>query len=213
MPITTTGAGRYLSAAAASSAWDPSGRGTLITLSNGNQDALGGAVAAWTSVRGALSHNTSGKYHFEIKIVVAAASDDMMIGVEDAATATGASMDDFTGDYAHSLGVRNSSRHFDGSGWFANTGTNNFPAFSNGDVVSVDLDFDNSFGYLALNNTYLDSGDPTSGATGTGRQFTWSGHPTIAIFPAVALSNTTGKARLVTSGFTFSPPSGYSGWG
>ena len=41
-------------------------------------------------------------------------------------------------------------------------------AVSNNDIISFAYDADNNFIYFALNGTYQNSGDPTSGASGTG---------------------------------------------
>ena len=37
-----------------------------------------------------------------------------------------------------------------------------------GDIIGVALDYDNNYIYFSKNGTFQDSGDPTSGATGTG---------------------------------------------
>jgi hypothetical protein len=39
---------------------------------------------------------------------------------------------------------------------------------ANGDIIGIALDLDNGFIYWHKNGTYMNSGDPTSGATGTG---------------------------------------------
>jgi hypothetical protein len=44
--------------------------------------------------------------------------------------------------------------------------------FTDGDIIGVALDLDNLKIYFAKNGTWQDSGDPTSGATGTGAAFT-----------------------------------------
>jgi hypothetical protein len=41
-----------------------------------------------------------------------------------------------------------------------------------GDIVNLALDLDNGYFYFGVNGTYLNSGDPTSGASGTGAVFT-----------------------------------------
>ena len=38
------------------------------------------------------------------------------------------------------------------------------------DIVGCAIDLDNNFAYFSKNGTFLNSGDPTSGATGTGGQ-------------------------------------------
>jgi hypothetical protein len=46
----------------------------------------------------------------------------------------------------------------------SDTGT----SFSTGDVVGVALDLDNNYIYFSVNGTFVSSGDPTSGSSGTG---------------------------------------------
>ena len=43
---------------------------------------------------------------------------------------------------------------------------------ADGDIVNLALDLDNGYFYFGVNGTYLNSGDPTSGASGTGAVFT-----------------------------------------
>ena len=50
--------------------------------------------------------------------------------------------------------------------------------FSTGDILGIALDITNSKIYFARNGTWMDSGDPTSGATGTGAAYTISATPT-----------------------------------
>lgn len=54
--------------------------------------------------------------------------------------------------------------------------------FSAGDVLGVALDLDNNKIYFARNGTWMNSGDPTSGATGTGAAYTLSATPTNGVY-------------------------------
>ena len=63
----------------------------------------------------------------------------------------------FGGNY-----VNNGEYFFNGSGGAYAA------SFSNGNIISVYLDLDNNFVYFAKNGTLQNSGDPTSGGTGTG---------------------------------------------
>ena len=40
--------------------------------------------------------------------------------------------------------------------------------YTSGDIIGIAMDLDNSYCYFHKNGTYINSGDPTSGATGTG---------------------------------------------
>ena len=54
--------------------------------------------------------------------------------------------------------------------------------FSAGDVLGVALDLDNNKIYFARNGTWMNSGDPTSGATGTGAAYTITSTPTNGVY-------------------------------
>ena len=109
-------------------------------------------------------------------------------------------------------------------------GADDYPNAVTTDIVGVALDLDNLKVYFAKNNTWQDSGDPTSGATGTGAAYTITapsgvemggysmctsefgsqsdvfeanfGNPVTALDSAAADENGYGA-------FEFAPPSGY----
>jgi len=101
-----------------------------------------------------------------------------------------------------------------------------FNAYSNGDVLGVAMDLDNGKLYFSKDNVWETSGDPTSGATGTGSV----SNLTLGLqffFPAVGPYNSTDgffcnfggcPAFAITSGeadangygeFEYAPPTGY----
>ena len=45
-------------------------------------------------------------------------------------------------------------------------------SYTTGDIIGIALDMDNRKLYFSKNGTFQDSGDPTSGSTGTGAAFT-----------------------------------------
>ena len=45
-------------------------------------------------------------------------------------------------------------------------------SYTTGDIIGIALDMDNRKLYFSKNGTFQDSGDPTSGSTGTGELFT-----------------------------------------
>jgi len=59
---------------------------------------------------------------------------------------------------------------FDDTGQIVNRGTGDGGSntFSTGDVIGVALDLDNNFVYFSINGTFINSGNPTSGSSGTG---------------------------------------------
>jgi len=59
--------------------------------------------------------------------------------------------------------------------WFAShpdENNNEGGTMANGDTVNLALDLDNGYFYFGINGTYINSGNPTSGASGTGAVFT-----------------------------------------
>ena len=49
-----------------------------------------------------------------------------------------------------------------------NSSSADFNSYSGGDIISIALDLDNNYLYFAKNGVWENSGDPTSGASGTG---------------------------------------------
>ena len=132
------------------------------TFSQGNLE-----VAMTTS--GVESYNTStfavskGKWYCEVKYPTASAK--IVTGVASEiskAIGTVLANEEYTWAYE---GENGNAKH-DGNGVsYGNTYTTN-------DIISIALDLDNNKLYFAKNGTWQNSGDPTSGATGTGAAHT-----------------------------------------
>lgn len=73
-------------------------------------------------------------------------------------------------------------------------GTNNDgnPTFTNGDIIGIAIDLDNNYIYYHKNGTYINSGDPTSGSSGTGG-FTVTGGKNYALTAVTINFNGTAK--------------------
>ena len=56
----------------------------------------------------------------------------------------------------------------DGDVYINNSTAFNGSALSNGDIVGIALDLDNNYVYFSVNGTFLNSGNPASGSSGTG---------------------------------------------
>jgi hypothetical protein len=94
-------------------------------------------------------------------------------------------------------------------------------SLSTGNIIGVALDMDNGFVYFALNGTWQNSGDPESGATGTGghdisaySEYTFGCAPTSAVlsgnFGSPSYANSSDAADANGYGaFEYAPPSGY----
>jgi hypothetical protein len=104
---------------------------------------------------------SSGKYYFESKLI-ASSSDASMIGISGAVTTEA-----YVGNDAYTYVFRSNgtTRNNDNS-----AGT--YTGWGVGDIVQVAVDLDNNKLYFGINGTWQNSGDPTSGSTGTGAIFT-----------------------------------------
>jgi len=100
---------------------------------------------------------SNGKWYWEFKML---ASVLIMIGVNDANSPSSYENNDITqGVFYRS---NNGNKYLSGSATsFGNSYTTN-------DILGIALDMDNKKVYFSKNGTYQNSGDPTSGATGTG---------------------------------------------
>ena len=168
---------------------------------------------------------TAGKWYWEGKLVTSAGAGSDIIGVtgtlpEDDGHQTGYYVDGYS--YVNDGARVNNASH--SADWGA--------TYDDDDIISVALDLTNLSIYFAKNGTWQDSGDPTSGATGTGEaytvlapaltkagaylpqvsewssagqgtwQFNFGGCPAFAISSAAADGNGYGT-------FEYAPPSGY----
>ena len=106
---------------------------------------------------------TSGKWYAEVKITQLGGGSQ--VGIIDITKATGDSW------YANAIErayvyLENGYRYSNDSGgaWGANS-------YTTGDIIGVAMDLDNNKVYVSKNGTWQNSGDPTSGATGTGAMY------------------------------------------
>jgi len=113
---------------------------------------------------------TAGKWYCEFKLQAGEGGNVRMdCGVtgspnEDARNTDYVGQQDYGYGYS---GESGNKRHDQGT-----TGSSYGNAMSVGDIIGVALDLDNLKIYFAINNTWQNSGDPESGATGTGAAFT-----------------------------------------
>jgi len=132
-----------------------------ITFSNGNlTTAHSGSDSVYSSY--STIGVSSGKWYTEFK-VDASANPDIMTGI-------GSDIENAnrTGGY---LGSSSSTWGYDSTdGSIYNNGSSSSygNSYANGDIIGIALDLDNNKLYFSKNGTFQNSGDPTSGATGTG---------------------------------------------
>jgi hypothetical protein len=129
------------------------------TFSNGNNTITKKSGAYYTPNTATLGM-ASGKWYFEVKPTTAAANENQ-IGISSTqSTAANQELGHFPNDwcyYSYNGNYRNN-----------NTNTAYGDAYTVDDIIGVAVDLTNSKLYFSKNGTWQDSGDPTSGATGTG---------------------------------------------
>ena len=166
---------------------------------------------------------TAGKWYFEADCATAAGSNKNLVGISavpsDATT-------NYLGEDAYMWGYYGNN----GNSITGGTSSSYGNSYTDDDIIGVAIDLDNNKLYFAKNNTWQDSGDPTSGATGTGAlSITAVASTTSGVyFPAMgdfsSDSSTTWEANFGNSvaaltsaandangygNFEYAPPSGY----
>jgi len=134
------------------------------TLSNGNLTYdRAGASDNWVTIPSTLATN-SGKWYYEYKIIDGGSS-----GGNGSLTGL---LDYHTSNLQHTATALTNAGEY---GWYGggNTYINGTDAgiisnYTDGDTVMVAVDLDNAKIYWGKNGTWVNSGDPTSGSTGTG---------------------------------------------
>jgi hypothetical protein len=139
-----------------------------MNLTNANLKNNGNSGSAWRSIYSTLGAS-SGKYYFEMKVDKVKSSDlgNMFIGIVDAdQTVNTADNERYVqqsrgyGYHAKGNKENNSSNTSWGNTWY-----------TVGDIIGCAFDLDNGKIYFSKNGSWQESGDPTSGSTGTGSAF------------------------------------------
>jgi hypothetical protein len=182
--------------------WDPTGKGTLVTLSNGNLDAT--SSTTWSGVR-STSGKTSGKWYCEVRIVTVIAS-NIFIGVMNNDTAGGASMDVLSTPQVGQ--VRDDGFNASSSGFAISGLSPALGSLANNDIVQVAVDVSNKMAWLGTNNIYTASGNPGAGTNPT---WTWTSAYTIFVGATLG-ANPFIRIQPNAAVQTFTPPTGFSAW-
>ena len=130
---------------------------SAATFSNGNNTvATAAAPVNWVA---STFQVNKGKWYAECKPTAGTGS--ALVGFAGSTSKNSTQILETAGFFGGNY-VNNGEYFFNGSGGAYAA------AFSNGNIISVYLDLDNNFVYFAKNGTLQNSGDPTSGGTGTG---------------------------------------------
>ena len=193
-------------------------------ITNGGTQAERNANTAWYSTTSSMGVS-KGKWYWEAQFASGATS--FMAGVSiDSYISTQANP--FDGQYLGSgsgdggFGYNNS-----GTVFYNNTSTSGYGSAPSTNIIGLAIDMDNEKAYVSINGTWQNSGDPTSGATGTGaidlfldsngdtaffslcaynpnytHKINFGGYTTMSISSAASDANGYGN-------FEYAPPSGY----
>jgi hypothetical protein len=137
-----------------------------LTITEGATKSVEDTNSAWYGCTTTIGVN-NGKWYSEGKAIAIGTGIFFGVtpfnGTADASIGTGSSV--FPGNVADTIG------YWDGGGgqvYRDNSVVTTIGAFVANDIIGIALDMDNGYVYFAKNGTWLNSGDPTSGATGTG---------------------------------------------
>ena len=147
--------------------------GAAVTLQKGNTSKVGSSTNSWRSIVSTLGVST-GKYYFEAKMDGINSSDpnNFAIGITDYEqtddqSSTNGKFFAFSRGYGYYAGNGkkvNNDQNVDNGVAYGST-------YTTGDIIGCAFDLDNGKIYFSKNGTWQNSGDPTSGSTGTGSAF------------------------------------------
>ena len=178
--------------------------GSSITLSEGNLKVSVGA--ADTKCITGMGIPTSGKYYWEVTLTTLSTYGRIGVAPADANFGVSPTSDGIAYDRPETAGGMRVLGTDIGSGWDG--------AFTQGNIMNFALDADNKFLYIGENNTWRNSGDPTSGATGTGGvPYGGTSLQDKILYPSVG-SGGTGGTKVYDFNFgqrslSYTPPTGY----
>jgi len=147
-------------------------------LSNGNNTATSSS-GLWRTAYSTLAVS-SGKYYFETQ-PSGTSGVFSMVGIIDINQAV---KDIYVGSVSRGWGYENDGKIYNNSSQIATYNT-----YSNSDTIGIAVDLDNNYLYFSKNGVWENSGDPTSGATGTGGISITSGYDYCLVFGAYSANN------------------------
>jgi hypothetical protein len=150
--------------------WNPSTfAGSKWTLANGNTSTNGiPSTNNWRSLISTLAAS-SGKYYFEVKPTSIESTDpnNFVIGIADIDQVSQVEDNGTFSNATRGYGYIASNGYKENSGSPVAWGA----TYTANDIIGCAFDLDNNKIYWSKNGTWQDSGDPTSGSTGTGSAY------------------------------------------
>jgi hypothetical protein len=180
--------------------WNPLRLDSTSTLSNGNLTVTKTSGGGYGLTTGTFAVPTSGKWYWEVTIT--AFDYGVAVGVTNTNDSTSTYIED--GTYSCGYYSTNGNIYYStGNSAYGNT-------YAVGDIIGVAVDMDNGAIYFAKNNTYQNSGVPTSGASKTGAARTnLSG---ANIYPSIGGFTSQTHTLNINCGqrpFSYTPPTGF----
>ena len=178
-----------------------------VTVSEGSLVATTGD-APWQSTNCTFGL-TTGKWYWEFKATESSTNQYLVLGIQsDNLLNSAANGFGYSNNYSY--GFKNYNGEFvynesdgGGSGSYGN-------AVTDGQIIGVALDLVNLEIYFSINGTYQNSGDPTSGSSGTGSAGDLQSGQTY--FPSLVIARAGGTGTIPIGEYNFgSPPYSESG--
>jgi hypothetical protein len=179
------------------------------TLTNGNLSSQSNTSTDSGQVVSTIRTGTTGLWYAEFTANTSTAAGYPIIGTWDASLALptgngGSYTPGATGSTAHAGYMSGGNKLVNGSSTAFGT------SYATGDVVGVAVDCTNGAIYFSKNNTWQNSGVPTSGSSKTGAATTWTGGA--KDFYIALASYTSGNGADANFGqrpFSYTPPTGF----
>ena len=121
------------------------------------------SASAWRSALSTIASN-QGKWYMEVKKVSGTYAWFGVCGEKIAETVSGSWMGNNNGSSGTNIGYGAQSGNVESNG----TNLFNSSGMADGTIVGIALDLDNDYIYYSKNGSFINSGDPTSGSSGTG---------------------------------------------
>ena len=142
--------------------------------SNGNNTIVGNSSGNGSTQISTIG-SSSGKFYVEVKCVAYSNTTGAAVGVVEAgewgADSLSIAQDSYfygtSSGYGYKISNGNKVNNSTSGSAYGNS-------YTTGDIIGIALDLDNNKLYFSKNGVWQNSGDPTSGATGTGSAFTLS---------------------------------------
>jgi len=149
-------------------------KGSYITLSEGNLVETGNTATDAGNVACTFPMPAGGKWYFEVKITAVSGSYPKIAVFHDFESVPQGSYNGGSGgSNMHPSGASgdavSTTVQYNSTTLENPTSNLSITAPANGDIIQFALDMDNGAIYVGVNGTFLNSGDPTSGASKTGK--------------------------------------------